>query len=313
MKVAVEDLHRVIAAARKLGGRVVLGGHSLGGAVVTAYATGNFRGHAGADELAGLLHIDGASPTTATAAQARRDLNSLDSQTSSPWLTFGPFPAPLAGLFNATGSVGALIDPNGPSIGQMFSLLPSYLKPPVPVTNLAQYGYALNVGSSPPTLIAAQAHLGRGVSMAATGGYHGWDGSGALTPIKRYAQMFAGAGILGTDGTEWYFPQRLTDDTLAVGNGIGNPAQRVLDVHSTTSRHLSRRLLICAFGTALGDSRVLAAAQLLARQSHIPARNLVLIDRAATYAHNDPVGAWPHNVFFTHLVAFLRRASAGAG
>src|SRR5581483_2972909 len=34
MAVAVGDLHRVISAARKLGGKVVLGGHSLGGGVV---------------------------------------------------------------------------------------------------------------------------------------------------------------------------------------------------------------------------------------------------------------------------------------
>ena len=61
MQVAVGDLHRVIAAARKLGGKVVLGGHSLGGSVVTAYATWNFNGKPGADELAGLVYIDGAS------------------------------------------------------------------------------------------------------------------------------------------------------------------------------------------------------------------------------------------------------------
>ena len=29
----------------------------------------------------------------------------------------------------------------------------------------------------------------------------------------------------GVDGTEWYFPQRLTDDTGAVDNGNANPAQ----------------------------------------------------------------------------------------
>jgi hypothetical protein len=39
MSVAVGDLHHVISAARRLGGKVVLGGHSLGGGVVTAYAT----------------------------------------------------------------------------------------------------------------------------------------------------------------------------------------------------------------------------------------------------------------------------------
>ena len=59
MKVAVEDLHDVIAAAGKLGGKVVLGGHSLGGSVVTAYATWDFAGHAGADGLSGLVYIDG--------------------------------------------------------------------------------------------------------------------------------------------------------------------------------------------------------------------------------------------------------------
>ena len=50
MNVAVQDLHAVIGAAKKLGGKVVLGGHSLGGSVVTAYATWDFDGHAGADD-----------------------------------------------------------------------------------------------------------------------------------------------------------------------------------------------------------------------------------------------------------------------
>jgi len=50
MHVAVEDLHAVIAAARRPGGKVVLGGHSLGGSVVTAYATWDFNGRPGADD-----------------------------------------------------------------------------------------------------------------------------------------------------------------------------------------------------------------------------------------------------------------------
>ena len=40
--------------------------------------------------------------------------------------------------------------------------------------------------------------------------------------------MFSGFGINNADGTEWYFPQRLTDDGGAVGNGLANPAQKVL-------------------------------------------------------------------------------------
>jgi hypothetical protein len=178
----------------------------------------------------------------------------------------------------------------------------------VRVTNLAQYGFALNVGTSPAALIAAQAHLGRGV--AAPGPVHGWDGTGALTPIKRYATMFSGLGITGVDGTEWYFPQRLTDDGAAVGNGLPNPAQSVLGVRSTLGRELPRTLRIYAFGGALGGQGVLTDARLLAKQSHIPARNLTLINRQGTYAHNDPAGAFPRNVFFQHLVPFLKRVAA---
>ncbi len=309
MNVAIQDLRRVIAAARKLGGKVVLGGHSLGGSVVTAYATWNFRGKPGARDLAGLVFIDGSSFRTETAAQARTALGDLNAPTASPWLTFGGIPSPYAGLFVMTGSEGALIDPNSPSTGQKSSLLPAALKPPVPATNLAQFGFALNVGTSPPTLGAAQAHLGRGV--AAAGPVHGWDGTGALTPITRFATMFAGPGIQNADGSEWYFPQRLTDDTAAVANGIANPAQSVLNVHATFGRKLPKRLRMYAFAAALGNHFVIDAVQQLARQSHIPARNVILINRASTYAHNDPNGAYPHNVFFDHLVPFLRTIGAG--
>ncbi len=310
MNVAVGDLHRVIAAAHKLGGKVVLGGHSLGGSVVTAYATWNFNGHAGADELAGLIYIDGGSVPAESAADAGAALTTLKQQTT-PWLNFGGIAAPYAGLFNATGSLGALQDPNSRSLGQQFPALPADLKPPVPVTNLGQYGYALNVGTSPASLIAAQGHLGKGVSTTTKNGLHGWDGTGALTPIKRFATMFSGIGINNADGTEWYFPQRLTDDTRAVNNGIANPAQSVLDVHSTMGRRLPKTLKIYAFGAALGGPGVLLDAQQLAKQSHIPKRNLVLINRHNTYAHNDPAGAFPNNVFFDHLVPFLSRIAHG--
>jgi pimeloyl-ACP methyl ester carboxylesterase len=306
MNVAVQDLQRVIAAADKLGGNVVLGGHSLGGSVVTAYATWNFNGHPGADDLDGLVYIDGGSVPAESAADATGALTTLRQQ-ATPWLSFGGIAAPFAGLFNATGSLGALQDPNARSLGQQFPALPADLKPPVPVTNLGQYGYALNVGTSPASLIAAQGHLGKGVTKSAKNGLHGWDGSGALTPIKRFATMFSGIGTNNVDGTEWYFPLRLTDDTRAVNNGLANPAQAVLDVHSTMGRRLPHRLKIYAFGAALGGQGVLLDAQQLAKQSHIPRRNLVLINRHSTYAHNDPAGAFPHNVFFAHLVPFLRQ------
>jgi pimeloyl-ACP methyl ester carboxylesterase len=310
MNVAVQDLHTVIAKAAALGGKVVLGGHSLGGSVVTAYATWDFGGHAGADQLAGLVYDDGASSGTAeTAADARTALGQLDGPSQTPWLSFGGIATPYAGLFDTTGALGALTSPNTPSLGQSFSFLPADLKPPVPVTNLAEYGDALNVGTSPSTLAAAQAHLGTGVSAATIDGNHGWNSAGALTPIRRFATMFSGAGLQGVDGVEWYFPQRLTDDTAAIDNGLANPAQKVLDMHATMGRKLPQSLLMYAFGAALGGPAVPASTIALAKQSHIPMGNLTLLDRHGTYAHNDPAGAFPHNVFFTHLVRFLQKVA----
>ena len=301
MRVEIEDLRRVVEAAKRRGGRVVLGGHSLGGSITAAYATWDFDGEPGARDLSGLVFIDGgSSPTPVSADQATASLQAL--QSGSPWLSFGGIPAPFAGLFNAAGSTGALIDPDSPSIGQAWPLLPANLKPPIRVTNLAQYGYALDTETSPPSLIAAQAHLGR---LAASGDPRGWDQAGEITPIQRFAEMFSGTGLKSLDGTAWYHPQRLTIDSGAVAAGNANPAQGILDVRATHGHDLPRRLRIYAFGAALGGQRVLDAAALLASQSNIPEQNLTLIDRHETYAHNDPNSASPQNDFVDGLVPFL--------
>ncbi len=309
MNVAVQDLHLVIGAAKKLGGKVVLGGHSLGGSVVTAYATWDFDGRAGADELAGLVYIDGGSTTTPVSTQAAtQTLQALDAPSASPWLDFGGIAAPYAGLFEATGAASALSDPNAPSLGQTSGLLPSDIVPSVSVTNLGQYGYALNASTSPSSLLAAQAHLGQGI--ASQGPIHGWNGSGALTPIDRFATMFSGQGIQNANGTEWYFPQRLTDDTGAVDNGNANPAQRALGVDATMGHRLPKNLLIYAFGARLGGASVPEDAQILAQQSGIPMRNLTLANYQSTYSHNDPAGAYPNNAFVNRLIPFLGKVSA---
>ena len=180
--------------------------------------------------------------------------------------------------------------PDAPSLGQAFALLPANLKPPVPVTNLGQYGYALDTETSPPGLVAAQAHLGH---LAASGDPRGWDQAGEITPIGRYADMFSGWGLKGLDGTAWYHPQRLTIDSGAVAAGNANPAQQVLDVHATHGHDLPKKLRIYAFGAALGGQRVLDAASDLARAVAHPEAQPVLVDRHTTYSHNDPNTASP--------------------
>ena len=123
--------------------------------------------------------------------------------------------------------------------------------------------------------------------------------------------MFSGAGIQNADGTEWYFPQRLTDDTGAVDNGNANPAQSVLDVDATMGHDLPTEPADLRLRRPPGRTgRARPPPQLLAQQSDIPTSNLTLVNDQSTYAHNDPAGAYPNNVFFDHLVPFLKKITA---
>jgi acetyl esterase/lipase len=312
MNTEINDLRVVVKAAGRRGRNVAMGGHSLGGSIATAYATWDFNGRPGGRDLSGLVLIDGASsPTPVTADQAQTSLANL--QTSSPWLAFGGIPAPFAGLFGTLGSALTKADPNSPSVLATWPLLPSNLKGPpgINATNEAGFGYATDVKTSPSSLLAAQVHTGQ---FAPSGDPRGWDRAGAITPIQRWASMFSGWGLQNLDGTAWYHPLRLTIDSGAVGDGLPNPAQAVLDVHSTDATKLRKSLRIYAFAAALGNTRVIQAAQALAAEARIPQRNLKLVNRAATYAHNDPSAAAPKvNAFLKRLIPFLRKISVGQG
>ena len=125
---------------------------------------------------------------------------------------------------------------------QTFGLLPAAIVPPVPATNLGQFGYALDVETSPAELVAAQAHLGRLASpRSARSGLGRRRRAHADRPLRR--RCSPALGMNNADGSEWYFPQRLTDDTGAVGNGNANPAQSVLGVDATMGHTLPKRLL----------------------------------------------------------------------
>ena len=175
--------------------------------------------------------------------------------------------------------------------------------------NEAEFGYGVNVGTSPPTLAAAQVHAGKGLEEPKSGEVWTWNGEGALTSIHRYAEMLAGAEVKDSDGSEWYFPERLTIDTGGVGNGIENEAQAVLGEHAVFGDELPTNLHLLAISTeldkALGGGSSLTAAEDLAAQSHIPMSQVTLIDEEEAYAHNDPNGAYPTNAFFEALIPFL--------
>jgi hypothetical protein len=310
MNTEINDLRVVVKAAARKGRNVAMGGHSLGGSITTAYATWDFNGRPGGRDLSGLVLIDGASsPTAVTPEQAQTSLDDL--QTPSPWLNFGGIPAPAGGTLRhgrIGGGEGGAQRPLG-----LPGLAAPALEPPASAggqpDQRAGFGLSTDVKTSPASLRAAQVHAGE---LAASGDPRPWDRAGAITPIQRWASMFSGWGLQNLDGTAWYHPMRLTIDSGAVGDGIANPAQSVLDVHSTDASKLRKRLRIYAFGAVLGGSRVLSAAQTLAATAHIPRRNLKLVDRSATYAHNDPNAADPKvNAFIKRLIPFLRKVSAG--
>ncbi len=304
LKVAVQDIRRIVKVARKGGRKVVLGGHSLGGSIVTAYATWNFHGKPGAKSLAGLVFIDGAGAREAedlpSAESARQQLDALNEPGASPFITLVP-PLPwAAGVFNAMGSTAALQDPDSRSLVADFPLLPDSLKPPVSATNLAQYAYAVDADTGPENLRLVQSHIGQ---LADSGDPRGWV-NGQLGTAQRAAQVFT--EIDGMDGTSWYHPLRLTIDAGAINNGIATPAQKVYGIRTTMGKRV--KLPMYSFDAALGNGRIKRATLALAAQSKVPKKWVRNVVRSKTYAHIDPLSAVPKkNDFIKTLVPFLKK------
>jgi hypothetical protein len=309
MAVAIDDLDAVIEKAASLGGEVVLGGHSLGGSITVAYATWDFDGRAGAENLAGIALIDGGSGAglAPTPEEAQAELTEL--QTGPAFNDIVGLGLPwAAGVFNALGSTATVLEPDAASIGYASPLIPQNLKPPVAPTNAAQYGYALDTDTSPDGLELVQLHLGH---LADSGDPRGWVDDD-LVPVERAARMFSGLvdgpdgdESLGIDGTAWYHPRRLSIDSGAVNGGVENPAQAVLGVRAIHGTEL--HLPIYALETSFGAGRVLNGARLLAQQSGIPDRELTLVDESDRLTHTDPMGVeTSQNPLVETLVPFLQ-------
>jgi pimeloyl-ACP methyl ester carboxylesterase len=127
----------VVLSAKRQGERVILGGHSLGASLTVAYASWDFDGHPGYEDLDGLVLIDGGllgSFSTPDLAATKKAIKALDA--NGPFVDLLGLKLPwAAGVFGEAGGVATLKEPTAPAIAQAFPLLPAQFKPPIPATN----------------------------------------------------------------------------------------------------------------------------------------------------------------------------------
>ena len=254
LDVALRDWRAAVQEARRLTPDVFLGGHSLGASLSGLYAAYDFGGHAGADDVRGLVMLDGLPGTLAdhdlgadqydqgglNALGVLPGLRQLGRRPYVDTLVFGP---KLASRAAAQARLAAAA-PDDPAPERGLST--------VPATNLAacllqlesryallpfltvQTGQPTNAIEAPSFLALA---LGGRDSRWLVGPQDasrpvGWQDDPAaptdgLDFVSRYWTPLA-------DYTEWYFPNRLTLDVAAVRTGtLGTPFEQSLRVWHT--------------------------------------------------------------------------------
>ena len=301
LRVAMEDLRRIVLRARDGGKRtVILGGHSLGGGEAALYATWDFNGRPGHRDIDGIVAIDGgwtASADRVTPAQARAQLAELD--TKGPWTDLLGLGLPwTAGAFGEIAAAAAYRAPQEPSVLQDFALLPPTFKSPVPLTNRAALGYAFDRKTSPSSL--SLIHIRSG-AIAPDGPLRDWVDNG-ITPIRNLATAFSSPRLTAQ---AWYFPARLSLDARAARSQPSAAVSRILDLRVRHTRTVD--VPYYAFQAELagrGDGLV-KGARAFQRASKIP--SVKVVNRRTTYSHLDPLlAADGRNEFVSTVAPWLR-------
>jgi hypothetical protein len=303
LRLQLSDLRSVVRRAAQGGRRVILGGHSAGASTAVAYAAWDFRGRPGYRDIDGLVLIDGGllgSFKSANLARARSEL--ADIRSGRVFLDILGLGLPeINGIFTEVGALWAYARPDEPSVLQQFPLLPDFVKPSVPVTNEALFGYAFDETTSPELLDIIHIRAG---GLAETGDPRPWQ-DGELTPIRRHARAWAAES---PNATEWYYPRRLLLDIDAASQLRRTGAARFLGLRLRHGRRIDVPLY--AYSTDLTEGRVARGARRLAAISRVP-KSRVIDDRQA--AHLDPLSAAPtRNRFLKTVVPFLKQAAATA-
>ena len=319
--VALEDLRRVVLAARDGGRRgVILGGHSAGAVLASTYPVWDFAGSPGHRDLEGLVLIDGmqlgafakaladtpfATPW-ATVAEARAALEALAGQ--SPFgFASAPLPVPLwsIGVLIELACQYALVAPQQPAtIGPALDILtqlgmvPAGVVPDVPLTNEALAGVLFSSGVFP----ALKVRVGQ---LAPSGTPRPWV-NGPLATVPQVCTTFVREP---GNGMAWYYPVRLEMDLL-----LGTPSLErtpVSDFLGLRPFHLADvDVPLYVFETSISEGGILPAARELIRHSRIERYRL---ESDHAMGHLDPLYDEPgRNGFVQTVIPFLREITVGA-
>jgi pimeloyl-ACP methyl ester carboxylesterase len=297
LKVAMEDLRRVILAAKHGGRKVILGGHSLGASSTVAYASWDFNGRPGYKDVAGLVLIDGGllgSFDSANLSQARQRKAEIDSGDPFDPLLPG-LPPWAAGVFAEVGAMFAKLAPDQASKPQTYPLLPAAFKPDFPVTNAALLAHAFDADTVPKGLELLEVHAGR---LAASGDPRPWE-DGELSPVQNIASTFFQEP---GNAVEWYFPKRLRLDVDGISPLKRGPVATLLGLRPFHVTQVDRPLY--AYQTELTHGHVLRGARAFVDRSKI-SQTYYVNDPGA--GHLDPLTAAPsRNRFLKTVVPFLK-------
>jgi pimeloyl-ACP methyl ester carboxylesterase len=298
LRVQLEDVKRVVDKARAGGARrVILGGHSLGASVAVAYASWDFGGRAGYQDLDGVVLIDGGlrgSFDSADLAQAKKRLAAIRKQPFLDLLGLGlPW---VTGILSESAAILAIKDPTGASVGQAFSLLPAAFKPPIPVTNRGELGFAFDATTSPKELGLIQVRSG-------TLGPNGDWVDGEVSPITRVAETF---GQEPANAVEWFYPARLNLDVDAASPLVENSAAKYLGLRIKYARQAD--VPVYAVQTSLTNGAVLKGARSFVTRSKSPRALAAYVDASGEESHLDPLTAAPAtNKYLKTVVPWLKK------
>jgi hypothetical protein len=299
LSMALNDVRRVVLAARRAGKQVILGGHSLGASMATLYATWDFHGRPGYKDVDGLVLIDGGtlgSFTTPSLADTKKAMAEL--REGPPFVDLLGLGLPwAAGVLAQSAAVAAYREPTAPSVAADFAALPPEFKPPVPATNRGQLGFAFDKDTSPDALSLIRVNAGH---LGADGDWV----DGEVTPIRRLADAFSGS----PNATEWYFPRRLTIDVDAAQYLRRTAGTRLLGLRPW---HLARvDIPVYAYETDLTGGRVLRGARAFVNRSRSPKKLARFVDGSRTDSHLDPLVAAPSkSKFLKTVVPWLLRVT----